>query len=137
MLDECLSAADIARDEAYVTNAVKHFKFELRGKRRIHQSPRVSEIDHCRWWLNEERRLVQPDLIIALGASAARSVLGRSVRIADVRGEILSTGDGARVLVTVHPSFLLRLQDRQAQQREVARFVEDLRLAQSHLNVSC
>lgn len=137
LLDECLSAADIARDEAYVTNAVKHFKFELRGKRRIHQSPRVSEIDHCRWWLNEERRLVQPDLIIALGASAARSVLGRSVRIADVRGEILSTGDGARVLVTVHPSFLLRLQDRQAQQREVARFVEDLRLAQSHLNVSC
>jgi Uracil DNA glycosylase superfamily len=91
-------------------HAVKHFKFEQRGKRRLHKRPNASEIDRCRWWLDQERALIRPKLVVALGATAVRGVLGRTVSIAKIRGEILSQEGGSRVLVTIHPSYLLRIQ---------------------------
>jgi DNA polymerase len=125
ILDRAIVDAGIERKQVFVTNAVKHFKFEPRGKRRLHKKPNASEIDACRWWLDRERAIVRPQVIVALGATAARSVLGRSVTIASVRGEVLR-GD-AQVIVTIHPSYLLRLQDDESKEREYNGFVADLR----------
>ena len=111
LLDVALKRAGIARESAFITNAVKHFKFEPRGKRRLHKRPDASEIDHCKWWIEQEIALVQPQLIIALGATAARSLLGRPVKINEVRGDIRPFGDNRSLLITVHPSYLLRLQE--------------------------
>ena len=126
LLDKALERAWIARADCFVTNAVKHFKFEPRGKVRLHKSPDRSEIDHCRWWLDRERELVEPELIVALGASAARGVLGHAVKIAETRGRVLPAGHGQRALVTVHPSYLLRLRDEDDKRREWRAFLSDL-----------
>ncbi|MDP1914278.1 UdgX family uracil-DNA binding protein [Brevundimonas sp.] len=127
VLDEALSAAGIDREDAFVTNAVKHFKHEPRGKRRIHKTPLVSEISACRWWLDAERRLTMPKVILTLGATAALGVLNRKVALTQERGEILTQLDGAHVVATVHPAYLLRLRDEAARIVERRRFVEDLK----------
>lgn len=125
LLDTHLAEAGIDRSRAYVTNAVKHFKFTPSGKRRLHQNPTAGEIDTCRWWLDGERRLVAPDIILTLGASAARAVLGRTPSIGKERGQLLHQPDGTRVFITAHPSYLLRL-EADAREREEAKFRDDL-----------
>jgi DNA polymerase len=127
VLDRAIVDAGIERKQVFVTNAVKHFKFEPRGKRRLHKRPSAGEVDACRWWLDRERALIKPRVIVALGATAARGVLGRSVTIASVRGEVLDGADESRVIVTIHPSYLLRLQDDASKEREYKGFVDDLR----------
>ncbi len=127
LFDAALIDAGIDRSRTYVTNAVKHFKFVLRGKKRIHARPDVSEIDACRWWQEQERGLIRPAVTVALGATAARSLTGKAVTIANVRDAPLLLADGSECWVTVHPSFLLRLPDAQARGIERARFVEDLK----------
>lgn len=129
VLDRALAEADIPRTEVFVTNAVKHFKYELRGKRRLHKRPNTYEIERCKVWLELERALVKPSAIVALGATAARSLFGRPVTVTKLRGRILQLPDGAAALVTIHPSFLLRIQDAADKKREYAHFVADLRLA--------
>src|SRR3954464_5473862 len=104
LLDQALSDAGIPRRETFVTNAVKHFKFEPRGKRRLHKKPNAYEIERCHWWLEQERAIVQPELIVALGATAARSLMGRTVTITKLRGEVQALADGTQLLVTIHPS---------------------------------
>ena len=133
LLDVALKRAGIAREEVFVTNAVKHFKFEPRGKRRLHKRPDASEIDHCKWWIDKEIELVQPQLIIALGATAARSLLGHPVKINEVRGEIRTFGDNQSLLITVHPSYLLRLEDEEEKRSAWHLFVQDLTAAQTWL----
>lgn len=129
VLDEALRNAGIDRDAVYLTNAVKHFKHTVRGKRRIHQRPNVEEIETCRWWLDREREIVSPSVVLALGATAARAVLGRPVKIADVRGHPITIDQGAALIATVHPAYLLRLPNRDAAREERSRFVDDLREA--------
>jgi probable DNA metabolism protein len=114
VFDRALAAAGIDRARAYVTNAVKHFKFEQRGKRRIHSKPGISEIDACRWWVDHERALIRPAVTVALGATAARSLTGKTVTISRERGRALTLADGTEAWITVHPSFLLRIEDRAA-----------------------
>ncbi|SEM90783.1 DNA polymerase [Sphingomonas gellani] len=133
VFDRALAEAGIDRSRAYVTNAVKHFKFEQRGKRRIHSKPGAGEIDACRWWIEQERMLVQPQVTVALGATAARSLLGRVVTIGRERGRPMPLADGGQALITVHPSFLLRLPDEEAKRVEYTRFVEDLKAAHALL----
>ena len=128
VLDRALAEAGIERAAAYVTNAVKHFKFEPRGKRRIHATPDRMEIEICRFWLDQERAVVKPAVTVLLGASAARAVLGRTVTISRERGRAM-TVNGGTVLVTAHPSYLLRLPDEDSKRREYAAFVADLRVA--------
>jgi len=131
MFDRALADAGIDRASTYVTNAVKHFKFEPRGKRRIHVKPDNGDIAACRFWLELERREVQPALTVLLGVSAARAVLGRAVTISRERGRPLPLEGNTQALVTVHPSYLLRLPDEDSQQREYAAFVADLKVAAS------
>ncbi|MFT4935916.1 MAG: putative DNA metabolism protein [Pseudoalteromonas distincta] len=131
VFDRALAAAGVPRSEAYVTNAVKHFKHELRGKRRIHKTPEAPEIEACRWWLDAERRLVRPRVIVAMGATAARAVLGKAAPISKVRGQALQLEDQAQAVVTWHPSYLLRVPDAEAKARAEAQFIEDLKLAWS------
>lgn len=118
LLDHHLALAGIDRDAAYVTNSVKHFKYEQRGKRRIHQSPTAREIDTCRWWLEAERKIVSPRLVLAMGASAARGVLGKTVSIGKARGQSLTLDDGSELWITSHPSYLLRLDGRGREEQE-------------------
>ncbi|MGB7419959.1 MAG: UdgX family uracil-DNA binding protein [Erythrobacter sp.] len=125
LLDEYLERAGIDRRDAYVTNTVKHFKYVQRGKRRIHQSPAAREIDTCRWWIEAERAIVKPRVILALGASAARGMLGKTVSISKVRGEPIALEDGSELWVTAHPSYLLRL-DGEARDKQAALFETDL-----------
>jgi DNA polymerase len=127
LFDAALEEAGIDRTATYVTNAVKHFKFVARGKKRIHAKPDTSEIDACRWWIEQERALIRPPLTVALGATAARSLIGKTVNIGKVRGSPLTLADGSECWVTVHPSFLLRLPDAEARRAERQRFVDDLR----------
>lgn len=129
MLDRAIADAGLLRDQVFITNAVKHFKNEPRGKRRIHKKPNISEIEACRWWLDQEMELVHPDVIVALGATAARSVLRRAVTIGRIRGKPLETEAGARVFVTIHPSYLLRLRDEESRHAEYRAFVADLKRA--------
>jgi DNA polymerase len=126
LLDRALSEAKLDRSKLYVTNAVKHFKFILRGKRRIHQKPGNTEIVACRQWLETERNMVQPLITVLMGATAAQAVLGRSVTISRERGRSFGLG-ASRGFITVHPSYLLRLPEPEARAREYAAFVEDLR----------
>lgn len=133
MFDRGLGEAGIDRTRIYVTNAVKHFKYEPRGKRRIHKKPNSKEIEHCRWWLDREIALIRPELVVALGASAARALTGRDVTISRERGRLITFQNGARGLITVHPSFLLRLPDAAAQVREYARLVDDLKIVVQNL----
>jgi uracil-DNA glycosylase family protein len=133
VLDRALADAGLDRSKVFVTNAVKHFKFELRGKRRLHKRPNAHEIERCRWWLDLERAIIKPELVVALGASAARSLLNRSVSITAVRGKILETEDGMRLAVTIHPSYLLRIIERVDKEQEYRRFVGDLRMCKQAL----
>jgi DNA polymerase len=126
MLDRALAEAGIDRARVYVTNAVKHFKFEQRGKRRIHAKPDAGEIAACRWWIEQETMLVKPKVSVALGASAARALFGRAVTIGRERGRAQDLPDGGAGWVTVHPSYLLRIPDRAKAEEEYARFVADL-----------
>lgn len=127
MFDCALAEARLDRKRAYVTNAVKHFKFQLRGKRRIHEKPNVGEIKACRFWLDLELQFVGPGLVVSLGASALRSLTGHAGSLAQAREQELTLEDGTPLLATVHPSFLLRLPDEEARRREYARFVSDLK----------
>jgi uracil-DNA glycosylase len=131
VLDEALRDAGIAREETFVTNAVKHFKHEMRGKRRLHKRPNNYEIERCKIWLDWERNLVKPSTIVALGVTAARSLTGRTLTIGKVRGKTLTAADGTLVIVTIHPSALLRIEN--ANQRDAAyrSFVADLKAAAS------
>jgi DNA polymerase len=130
VLDRALAELGWSRGEVYVTNAVKHFKFELRGKRRMHKTPAQREAAACLHWLEDEIRLVQPQAIVAMGATAARSLLGRNVAVMSERGQWLERpADGRPVLVTLHPSALLRVIDREEGQAAYARWVRDLRAA--------
>lgn len=132
LLDQHLTHAGIDRAGAYLTNAVKHFKFVYKGKHRLHQSPGAKEIDTCRWWLDAERAIVQPRMVLALGASAARGMLGRTVSVSKVRGAPMTLDDGAELWVTVHPSYLLRL-DSEARAAQTELFAADLARVQKRL----
>ncbi|HEX2043775.1 MAG TPA: UdgX family uracil-DNA binding protein [Acidimicrobiales bacterium] len=125
VLDEALVAAGIPRDDVYVTNAVKHFRWEARGKRRIHKKPSVEHVDACRPWLEAEIAAVRPEVVVCLGATAAQALLGRTFRVSRQRGELVRREDGTVVTATVHPSSILRSQDTRAQEMEA--FVADLR----------
>jgi len=127
LLDDILDEAEIDRSKVYVTNAVKHFKFEPRGKRRIHSKPNAGEIRACRWWLEKELALTVPRLAVALGATAAHALLGEVVPVMKLRGSVVDRGDGLRVFITVHPSFILRLPEEVDKRAERARFLEDMR----------
>ncbi|MCY0092915.1 UdgX family uracil-DNA binding protein [Hoeflea ulvae] len=129
LFDKVAQSAGLNRAEAFVTNAVKHFKFTPRGKRRLHQRPNSGEIEHCRWWLDAERSLVQPKLILALGATAAEALTGSGSNILRRRGTVEQLADGTPVLLSVHPSFLLRLPDPAERQKQMALFEADLRRA--------
>jgi DNA polymerase len=134
VLDKALQEAGIDRKQVFVTNAVKHFKHALRGKRRLHRRPDPGEIEACRWWQRIERDLVKPKLMVALGATAARSVFDRVITINKVRGRVLPVLDGGNALVTIHPSYLLRLQEERDKQAEYSRFIKDLGIAREFLN---
>jgi uracil-DNA glycosylase len=127
-LDKGLEAAGIARDEAYVTNVVKHFKFEERGRRRIHQTPKRFEIDACMPWLQEELRVVGPEALVLLGATAAKALMGSSFRLTQHRGELLDLELAPIVTATIHPSAILRQQDDASRSAEREAFAEDLRV---------
>ncbi len=132
VLDTALAQAGIDRSAAYVTNAVKHFKFVQRGKQRLHQSPTAKEIDICRWWQEAERAIVRPKLVLALGASAARGLLGKTVSVSRARGMPMPLDDGSELWLTVHPSYLLRL-DGEARAEQERLFAADLALVQARL----
>ena len=132
VLDEALEAAGIDRTRVYVTNAVKHFKWSPKGKRRIHEKPNRAEVAACQHWLELELRLVKPDLVVALGATAAQSLLGPSFRVTAERGTLHSAPLAPRVVATVHPSSILRSPD--DREREMALFVKDLRAVKKLMN---
>ena len=129
VLDRALAEAGIERDSVYITNAVKHFKNEPRGKRRLHKKPDTSEIDACRWWLDHELELVQPEIVVAMGATAARGLAGKALTINANRGRLIELRPGLQGVVTVHPSYLLRLREERDKRREFDLLVRDLRLA--------
>jgi uracil-DNA glycosylase len=126
LLDRALALASIDRRDVYVTNVVKHFKWEPRGKRRIHAKPNAMEITACLPWLQAELDLVKPEVVVCLGATAAQALLGKSFRVTKQRGEWLSSPWAPRVLATVHPSSILRAPDDETRHAEMERFVADL-----------
>lgn len=128
VLDDVLAKCGIARDSVYVTNAVKHFKWELRGKRRLHKTPAQQEIEACLPWLTAEVALLQPRVILCLGATAAKAVLGKTVRINEARGHLLSAAEGRDVVVTLHPAYVLRLRP-PAKDEAYRQFEADVQLA--------
>jgi DNA polymerase len=134
VLDKALAEAGIDRSQVYVTNAVKHFKFEPRGKRRLHQKPNSGEIKACRFWLQKERLAVQPRLIVGLGATAAQSILSRPVKLMSERGRPVEGEMGETIFLTVHPSYLLRLPDAASKAAQYSAFVQDLRKAAASLS---
>jgi probable DNA metabolism protein len=129
MLNRALDQAKVDRASLYVTNAVKHFKHELRGKRRLHKTPNAGEVTACRWWLDNERRLVRPRVILALGATAARAVIGRPIAVMKTRGQAIQLDDQSQAMVSLHPSYLLRMPDPAAKAEGFAMLIEDLRAA--------
>jgi uracil-DNA glycosylase len=136
LLDRALKEAGIERSKVYVTNAVKHFKFLARGKIRLHQKPATPEIKACRQWYERELAAIKPDLVVAMGASAAQGVFGKLTPINKNRGHLIDLNEGIKALVTVHPSYLLRQPDADAKAREYARFVDDLKMAADLLRKS-
>ncbi len=136
LLDRALAEAGVDRRRIYVTNAVKHFKFEPRGKRRLHKRPNASEIRVCRRWLLDEIEAIGPRLVVALGATAAQSFTGRTIPVQSNRGAVLDVANGPRVLVTIHPSSLLRLQDEDEKRSAYASFVNDLRSVEQYAHGS-
>lgn len=127
ILDQALADAGIERGETFVTNAVKHFKHELRGKRRLHKRPNAYEIERCHWWFDFERAIVKPKIVVALGATAARSLLGRPPAVGKSRKLAFALDDGTPVFVTQHPSALLRIRDAADRRAQYRRFTNDLR----------
>ncbi|MGC2694650.1 MAG: UdgX family uracil-DNA binding protein [Candidatus Angelobacter sp.] len=127
VLDKALAAAGIERDDVYLTNIVKHFKWEPRGKRRLHKKPNAIEINACRPWLETEIRVVKPQILVLLGATAAQGVLGRTFRVTKHRGEWISSELAPNVMATVHPSSILRAQDDRSRHEEMQKFVADLK----------
>ena len=125
LLDRAMAEAGLDRAHVYVTNAVKHFKFEQRGKRRIHQRPTAGEVKHYRWWLDQELKLVHPKVVVALGSTAVLALVGKSLPITRFRGR--ADFDGRPGFITVHPSYLLRMPDKEAKQKAYGDFVRDLR----------
>ncbi len=126
LFDRTLGEIGVERRQLYVTNAVKHFKYETRGKRRIHQRPDAGEVQQCRWWLNQEIALVQPKLIVAMGATALYALTGGKEKLTELRGRPLPMQEGRTLFVTVHPSYLLRLPDALAKEQEILRFKKDM-----------
>jgi len=133
LLDRALEAAGIDRDDVYVTNVVKHFKWEPRGKRRIHKKPSAMEIAACRPWFDEEVRVVKPSVIVCMGATAAQALLGRNFKVTQERGKVISR-EGIRFVATVHPSSILRAPDDQTRHAEMAHFIEDLRVVAGQIS---
>jgi uracil-DNA glycosylase len=132
LLDDALEQAGIDRKTAYLTNVVKHFSFEERGKRRIHKKPKADEIRACRPWMEAEVLALEPELIVCLGATAAQAIMGRAFRVTQQRGVVMTSPLG-RVLATVHPSSILRSPDDEARREEMKRFINDLRVASASL----
>jgi len=133
MLDAALRDAGIPREETFVTNAVKHFKHEMRGKRRLHKRPNNYEIERCKIWLDDERRLVKPSAIIAMGVSAARSLTGKTLTISKRRGRPLDLAHGTKLFLTIHPSSVLRIEDEKAKHEAYRQFVADLKAAAAEM----
>jgi uracil-DNA glycosylase len=131
VLDKAIAEAGIDRAQVFVTNAVKHFKFAPRGKRRLHKKPNAHEIERCNCWIDLERAIVKPKVVVALGASAVRSLLGRPMTIGKIRGRVLEMPDGARMVATIHPSYLLRIQDERDKQAQYRAFIRDLKAAKA------
>jgi DNA polymerase len=129
LLDRALAEAGIDRDKTYITGAVKHFKYEMRGKRRLHKRPNNYEIERCKIWLDHERELVKPSIIIALGVTAARSLTGKTLTISKMRKTPLTLADGTKLVITMHPSALLRIEDEADKQAAYRDFVADLKAA--------
>ncbi len=129
ILDQALRDAGIAREQTFITNAIKHFKHEMRGKRRLHKRPNNYEIERCKIWLDHERDLVKPSIIVALGVTAARSLTGKTVTIGQIRGKPVDMADGTSLVVTVHPSSLLRIEDEAERHAAYRSFVADLEAA--------
>ncbi|RUU90947.1 DUF4130 domain-containing protein [Mesorhizobium sp. M7A.F.Ca.MR.176.00.0.0] len=127
VFDAILDDAGVDRQKVYVTNAVKHFKFEPRGKRRIHSKPNSGEIQACRWWIDQEFELVKPNLAVALGATAAMSLLGKAIPVTKMRGQVIEREDGLRVFITIHPSFILRIREPADKEAERERFLQDMK----------
>lgn len=136
LLDRCLEDAGIARDEAYVTNVVKHFKWEPRGKRRLHKKPNALEIAACKPWIEAEIALVKPKVLVLLGATAAQTLLGPAFRVSRERGKPIRSDLAPYVVATVHPSALLRAPDDETRHREIARFISEFRLIAAALKKS-
>lgn len=127
VFDAILDDAGVDRQKVYVTNAVKHFKFEPRGKRRIHSKPNAGEVQACRWWLDQEFELIKPHLAVALGATAALSLLGKATPVMKMRGQVIEREDGLRVFITIHPSFILRIREPADKEAERERFLADMK----------
>ncbi|RWO47799.1 MAG: DUF4130 domain-containing protein [Mesorhizobium sp.] len=127
VFDAILDDAGVDRQKVYVTNAVKHFKFEPRGKRRIHSKPNSGEIQACRWWIDQEFELIKPNLAVALGATAAMSLLGKAIPVTKMRGQVIEREDGLRVFITIHPSFILRIREPADKEAERERFLQDMK----------
>jgi uracil-DNA glycosylase len=135
LLDKALEAAGIDRDDVYVTNIVKHFKWEPRGKRRIHKKPNALQISACRPWLDAEIAVTRPDVVVLLGASAAQGLLGRDFRVSQQRGEWVQSSIAPFVIATVHPSSILRAPDEESRHEEMHKFVADLKKVASRLTL--
>jgi len=127
VFDAILDEAGIDRLKTYVTNAVKHFKFEPRGKRRIHSRPNAGEVRACRWWLDKELGFIRPHLAVALGATAAQALTGKALPVTKMRGRVIEREDGLRVFLTIHPSFILRIRDAADKEAERMRFLQDMK----------
>ena len=129
MLDKALAEAGVDRTEVYVTNVVKHFKNEPRGKRRLHKKPNRSEVEVCKMWLDQEIALVRPQLVLTMGVTASSALAGRAVTLSKLRGQEISFADGQRGMVTIHPSSILRAPDEAGRRQAYAGLVKDLKLA--------
>lgn len=133
LLDKALAEARIPRDEVYITNAVKHFRWIQRGKRRLHQKPLIRQVVACKPWLEAEIQAVHPKVVVCLGATAAQAMAGRIVRIMQERGTFLDGDSGAAIFITIHPSSIYRLQEKEEQEKEYWRFVGEMKLVQRKL----
>lgn len=136
ILSKALDEAGIERGEVFVTNAVKHFKFEQRGKRRLHKRPNAYEIDRCHVWFDLERKLVKPEIIVAMGATAVRSIAGKPLAIARIRGRVLAFDGIGRMLATIHPSYILRVREEDERHALFAQFVVDLKTCARELQAA-
>jgi uracil-DNA glycosylase len=133
LLDKALAEARIPRDEVYITNAVKHFKWIQRGKRRLHQKPLIRQVVACKPWVEAEIQIIHPKVVVCLGATAAQSMMGRIVRITQERGKFLDGDSGAAVFITIHPSSIYRLREKDEQEKEYRRFVAEMKAVQRRL----